>query len=256
MPPVVTRERETRFLEGAEIRMEADESHISGYLARFDVWSEKIMWFRERVRPGAFTKTLQESDVRCTFNHTPSLILGRMSAKTMEVSEDAVGLRFRTKLPDTSYARDLRESIKRGDVTGCSFTFDVIKDSWSEDQKERDLSEVRLYEGGPVTFPAYPQTEVSVRAALMSSGIELADVLAVIKRTECWASRDRRSIEEAIATLRSYLPADEPVSEDHSAVPSVPEPARDDHSGHAYLRMMMRRLDIAVAESEIERSGV
>lgn len=248
MPPIVTPNRETRFLDGAEIRMEDDEQHISGYLAKFNTWSEKLGWFREQILPGAFKKTLKESDVRCTFNHTPSLILGRTSAKTLELDEDKTGLHFRNTLPDTSYARDLRESIRRGDVSGCSFAFDTIKDEWSKDETERSLLEVRLHEGGPVTFPAYPQTEVSLRAALMSSGVELADVLAYIKRSKDFASRDRRSLEEAIAILRSYLPTDEPASEDHSAEPSQSEPAGDGHSGHARLRMLKRRLELAAAE--------
>lgn len=73
-------------------------------------------------------------------------------------------------LPDTSYANDLAVSVKRGDITGQSFGFHTLEDSWETKKKDgeevniRTLEKVALIDVGPVTFPAYPQTDVAVRA--------------------------------------------------------------------------------------------
>ena len=156
---------ETRFLP-AEMRVASDGT-IEGYAAIFDVWSEVFGWFREKIRPGTFTKTVKESDVRALFNHDSNYVLGRTHADTLELKEDKKGLFFRTKPPDTQWAADLRTSIGRGDIDQASFQFDTLREEWNYDVDpiERELVEVRLYDVSVVTFPAYPQTNVKVRAA-------------------------------------------------------------------------------------------
>jgi phage head maturation protease len=46
-----------------------------------------------------------------------------------------------------------------------SFGFRTITDEWRMDESEtiRELHEVELFDVSPVTFPAYPQTDVSTR---------------------------------------------------------------------------------------------
>lgn len=154
---------ERRF--GGEIRV-AGENTIAGYAAVFNSWSEPLGYFREQIQPGAFAKTLQEqTDVRALINHNSDKPIGRTTNGTLKLWEDDHGLAFEVKLPDTSYAADLRESIKRGDISQNSFAFQAVKDRWSADQKERTLLEVKLIEISPVTFPAYAETSVSARSA-------------------------------------------------------------------------------------------
>lgn len=160
---------ERRFVSPAEVRVIEDEDgqlHIRGYAAVFGAWSEDLGGFREMVEPGAFTKTIQESDVRSLWNHDCNYVLGRTSSGTLALFVDQRGLGYDVVPPDTQWARDLVTSIRRGDVNGSSFGFDVIKDRWEQDQDgnaRRHLMEVRLYDLGPVTFPAYPQTSVEAR---------------------------------------------------------------------------------------------
>lgn len=154
---------ERRFIP-AELRAD-NEGRIEGYAAVFDVWTE-IWRFKEKVRRGAFSKTIKESDIRALFNHSSNYVLGRKKAGTLDLAEDDHGLYFRTKPPSVDWANGLLESIRRGDVDGASFSFDTIHDEWHsvDGVDERELIEVRLYDVGPVTFPAYEQTQVSVRA--------------------------------------------------------------------------------------------
>lgn len=161
-------------IEGVELRAETNTegaTTISGYAARFNSWSEDLGGFRERIKPGAFSKALMTSDVRLLYNHdSNNLPLGR-TPKTLRLSEDTKGLRFEGDLPDTQLAKDLTIAIQRGDITGNSFSFTVAEngDEWREKEgvTSRTITEFKeLFDIGPVVFPAYdsPKVKVSQRS--------------------------------------------------------------------------------------------
>ena len=156
---------EIRFL--GELRVEGDHKPmITGYAAVFNSKSEDLGGFREYVKPGAFTKTLKESDVRALVNHDPNYVLGRTKNGTLKMKEDNLGLHFEVEPPNTGWARDLMTQIKRGDIDQASFGFKTIKDDWRQEDGEnvRDLQECRLYDVSVVTQPAYSQTSVACRS--------------------------------------------------------------------------------------------
>jgi hypothetical protein len=149
--------------------------HIRGYAAVFDSLSLPLnLWgptpVREKVRPGAFAKTLRESDIRALMNHDPNYVLGRNKAGTLALKEDAKGLAVDITPPDTQWARDLAVSMRRGDVNQMSFQFKTIRDEWENGHdamgaeiKNHTLIETRLYDVSVVTFPAYPATSAGLR---------------------------------------------------------------------------------------------
>ena len=142
---------------------------IEGHAAVFDSWSETlggIFPFKEKVRKGAFEESIGRDDIRALFNHDPNCVLGRNRAGTLELVEDDVGLRVRITPPDTSWARDITTSIRRGDISQMSIGFVVEDDEWSSKDgiDTRELKKVRLFDVSPVTFPAYTATDVGVRA--------------------------------------------------------------------------------------------
>jgi HK97 family phage prohead protease len=120
------------------------------------------MWgVTEIISRTAFNKTLvDKTEVRALVNHDDGKILGSTKSGTLELESTDTGLVCRCILPDTSYARDLFEVIRRGDVKTMSFGFIPIK--WDEDAKgkTRTLREVELKEiSFGVVFPAYPETD-------------------------------------------------------------------------------------------------
>lgn len=139
---------------------------IIGHAAVFNRMSEDLGWFREKVAPGAFSAGLAGADVRALFNHDPNIVLGRTRAKTLTVQEDAVGLLVEITPPDTQGARDVLAMIERGDVSQMSFGFITQRDEWDKttDPPTRTLLQVELFDVSPVTFPAYPDTDVAVRS--------------------------------------------------------------------------------------------
>jgi len=122
-------------------------------------------YFRERIMPGAFAKSLT-GDVRALYNHDSAAILGRTAAKTLRLRDDANALSFELDLPDTQVGRDLAVSVERGDVAGSSFGFRVTKQEWDEtgNLPLRSVLEAELYEISPCGDPAYADTSLALRS--------------------------------------------------------------------------------------------
>lgn len=144
---------------------------IGGYGAVFDSPTVICDYFREVIAPGAFAKAILECDVRALFNHDANYVLGRNVSKTLVLSEDEKGLLWRASPPDTSWARDLAVSIDRGDISGCSFSFNPIIEEWDYAgvMPTRTLIEVELYDVSVVTYPAYDDTSVALRTLQRSA---------------------------------------------------------------------------------------
>lgn len=147
--------------EQREFRMESAEyegNTIRGYAAVYNSDSEWMGGFYEQIEAGAFDSVL-DNDVRAYFNHDENLLLGRVSSGTLRISTDKRGLFYEVDLPNTTYANDLVELMKRGDVNQSSFAFLIEKDRWEQRDgiTYRIIEKVsRLLDVSPVAQPAYP----------------------------------------------------------------------------------------------------
>lgn len=161
-------ERRTVTLDSIEVRAADGDKppKIMGHAAVFNMPAD-IGGFREQIAPGAFTEAIGRDDVRALFNHDPNFVLGRNKSGTLRMSEDAKGLAIEIDPPDTQWARDLTVSIQRGDISQMSFGFCAEAQTWEEAADgtiTRTLNKVQLFDVSPVTYPAYAQTDVAVRA--------------------------------------------------------------------------------------------
>ena len=182
--------QELRHFEfsGVEIeKRDMNEPKIIGYAAVFNQLSEKLGWFREKIQPGAFTESILNDDIRALFNHDTSFVLGRNKASTLVLSEDDRGLKIEIIPPSTTWASDFMVSLQRGDINQMSFGFMTLSDSWEtiEGEEVRTLKKAKLVEVSPVTFPAYPQTEVALRSKERWSG-------AIKPEAELWKASFRK----------------------------------------------------------------
>ncbi|MCS2609377.1 HK97 family phage prohead protease [Halomonas dongshanensis] len=146
---------------------------LYGYAARFDAPTQ-LDGFSERIRPGAFTRTLASKDapnVRAIYEHDGRALLGRAGSGSLRLHEDDQGLAFELDLPDTQLGRDVATLVKRGDVHGCSFGFIAQGESW--EGETRVLEDVDLLEVTITATPAYDTTSVQVRGK-QPRGIRLA----------------------------------------------------------------------------------
>lgn len=149
-------------------REDSNDLIIEGYFAVFNSNYEIFAGMSESIAPGAFKNTLAD-DIRALVNHDTTLVLGRTSAHTLELREDEHGLWGRIVInPNDSDAVNLYERVKRGDVSQCSFGFDILSEE-TEFSDNGDvhwtIKEVKLYEVSCCTFPAYEQTNIDARSA-------------------------------------------------------------------------------------------
>ncbi len=109
------------------------------------------------VKPGAFTKTLKENrdQIKVLFNHGRDPSIGEKPLGTiLDLRQDKKGLYAEVRVSDTSYGKDVIELVRDGALDAMSIQFETTQEKFNDDLSERYLEQVRLYEFGPVTFPA------------------------------------------------------------------------------------------------------
>jgi HK97 family phage prohead protease len=152
----------------------------------FETWYEINSWwegrFLERTVRGAFKRTIAAHNkarnadahqIITLFNHGQDFHIGDKILGSIEsLSEEPDSPLSVVRLFDTSFNRDLLPGLRAG-VYGSSFMFRVVKDEWNnepgvsehnpEGLPERTLKELRVFEAGPVTFPANPDATSGMR---------------------------------------------------------------------------------------------
>jgi HK97 family phage prohead protease len=186
--------REYRYLvRPVELRADGDAGRrMAGHAAVFNVDqpigpASNPYWI-ERIAPGAFRQSIEQDDVRALFNHDANIVLGRNRAGTLRMVEDEIGLAVEIIPPDTQAGRDLLVSIERGDITQMSFGFYSRRQMWEEladGSVRRTLQEVELFDVSPVTYPAFPATDIQVREARAAGllGASDAEARAAVARS-------------------------------------------------------------------------
>mgnify|MGYP000020558145 CR=1 FL=1 len=163
-----------------ELRADADSDGftLEGYAAVFDDATRIDSWegkFDETLAAGAFAKTIQERTPVLQFDHGRDVATGSVPIGSIEVlREDDKGLFVRARLHDNARVEPIRQAIASTAIDGMSFRFRVIREAWDEsgDVPLRTISEVELFELGPVVFPAYESTSVGVRSLLGDLGTD------------------------------------------------------------------------------------
>jgi HK97 family phage prohead protease len=149
-----------------ELRVDLSaDRKIRGIAIVFNSRSVDLGGFTEVIMPEAVDRTLREGlDVRALVDHDSSKILGRTRSGTLSLRKGRKGLEIEIDPPNTTAARDILESLDRGDVTGMSFSFRTIEDDWRMEDGAplREVRDMTISEVSVVTFPAYPATDVQV----------------------------------------------------------------------------------------------
>lgn len=177
----------------SEVRItnNGEKPRIEGYFAVFNSNYEIEKGYSESIAPGAFTDELH-ADVRALIDHESRLVLGRTTAATLELREDEHGLWGGIDInPNDTEAMNLYARVQRGDVSQCSFGFNIL----DEEHEEREdgthhftIRKVKLYEVSCCTFPAYEDTAISARKA---------DIAEIEKRkADVWREETRKKLKE------------------------------------------------------------
>lgn len=161
---------------------EADGLTLDGYAAVFNSPTTIASWdgeFIEDIAPGAFKRSIRAKTPVLQFDHGHHPLIGSLPIGSIrKLAEDSHGLHVVARVFDNWLTQPLRDAIAEKAITGMSFRFSVIKETNTikGDKNYRTLNEVKLYELGPVVFPAYADTSVALR----SLARHLPDLTALI----------------------------------------------------------------------------
>ena len=144
---------------------------ISGTGIVFNSESRDLGGFHEVILPQALKGVIMKSDICAWLNHNQDRgILARCNkgVGTLDLVADSEGLKYSFEAPHTALGDELIENLKRGDISGSSFSFTVAKggDSWTrKDGKAiRTISQFeKLFDVSPCYNPAYESTTVALR---------------------------------------------------------------------------------------------
>jgi HK97 family phage prohead protease len=182
---------------------------LIGRAASYNVLSRDLGGWREILATNCFDDALaaRDLDVRATINHDPDKLLGRTVSGTLQVSTDTKGLNYRVNLPNVSYARDIAELCKRGDIRDSSFAFTVDADGqkWSQipdpDSDTGVLIELRtitriseLFDVSVVGSAAYPRTSASLASRALPPGTPIEVRNRITSRTRRSDTEDSQCV--------------------------------------------------------------
>lgn len=239
---------------------EGDGRTLSGYAAVFGQETEIDSWegmFTETIRKGAFRKSIRENTPVMQFDHGRHPLIGSLPIGRIEqLREDDQGLFTEARITDNWLMQPVRDAIAEGSVDGMSFRFEVVREEWRDNAGKlvkadevfdllwrpgergplkRELIELKVRELGPVVFPAYAGTSVSVRARGMASAVLDDDQLTrEIRRS---LARDaaapqvpedpelRRDVARALLFDRN----DAPPADGHPSTPTTDTPPEPGH---------------------------
>jgi len=247
----MNKNRERRFTGNCELRAIAPETggraKIAGHAAVFNSLSEELWGFREQIAPGAFGLALGKSDIRALLNHDPNFVLGRTKNGTLRVQEDETGLAVEIDPPETAWADDLLVSIGRGDISQMSFAFRVGEESW-ETVDGIDIRTIlsfdEIFDVSPVTYPAYPDTDVSLREGVDPRELDAAVVSACRRMRQ--QPEDTAIMREYLRILRFLI--------DSPAQPNGESEVPQDGPRARSLNQIMCRLRVLELEQSIEET--
>lgn len=198
----VIREDLLRSASFTALRAEGDQESgdgrtLTGYAAVFETPTLIDSWegtFYEKIRKGAFRKSIRERTPVMQFDHGHHPLIGSIPiGRISELREDDDGLYVSGRLSDNWLIQPLRDAIAEESIDGMSFRFTVIREEWRDsagkllkddaeimqllwrpDERgplERTLTEVKVHELGPVVWPAYAETSVGVRARSLAAAV-------------------------------------------------------------------------------------
>lgn len=182
---------------------EGDGRSLTGYAAVFGQDTEIDSWeghFTETIRKGAFRKTIRESTPVMQFDHGRHPLIGSLPIGSItDLREDEQGLYVEGRITDNWLMQPVRDAIAEGSVNGMSFRFEVVREEWRDVNGKlvkpeevldllwmpgdrgplrRELIELKCRELGPVVFPAYAGTAVSVRGRGVAGELIRSDDIA------------------------------------------------------------------------------
>lgn len=221
---------------------DTDGLTLEGYAAVFDsptrIANAYEGDFMEKIVKGAFARAVrQQPGPVVQFDHGQHPLLGSIPiAALTSMREDDKGLYVSARIHDNWLTEPVRDAIKSKAISGMSFRFRPAPggEEWNATRDERTLTDVDVFELGPVVFPAYEGTAVSVRSQKLAAALQDEEIrhdlaLALLLEPAVDGSESDRPVEgpsDEDEPRNTAGPEDTPPLEGGQSEASAPNPAR------------------------------
>lgn len=256
---------------------------LDGYAAVFNRVTVIDSWegrFKEQVAPGAMKKSFRERKPVIQFDHGRHSLIGSIPiAHVVSVAEEVDpvrapegGAHVVARLHDNWLIQPVRDAIASESIDGMSFRFEVVREqwhdadgkritdeavlrgllraTWDDDYPEdelpvRTLVELKVRELGPVVFPAYDDTSVSVRSKVIDlSRLDDPDQRSLLAKAVLMADQVEKGAEPASPQTTDDRSAG-PHEDELNDTPQATSDEAGEHESQQRRERIRRMRDIA-----------
>jgi HK97 family phage prohead protease len=176
----MTDQTHTRTVDFELIRSEGDGLTLRGYAAVFNTPTEISDWkgtYTEQMGPTAFDRAIRQNPRPVMqFDHGQHPLLGSIpiGVYTTMRADTGKGLYLEGPVHNNWLTEPVRDAINSGAISGMSIRFSVPDggEDFDPATNTRTINDLVLYEAGPVVFPAYTTTSVSLRSQQLAEALE------------------------------------------------------------------------------------
>jgi HK97 family phage prohead protease len=225
-------ERRTRGVQGLELRSgDAGVLRMTGYASLTNspyAVTDFLGEYQETIQRGAFSNAVGTDDVRLLLNHD-GLPLARTKSGTLSLDEDERGLRIDAQLDgDSPQVQSIASAMKRGDLDQMSFAFQALRQAWSPDYMQRNISEVKLFDVSVVTYPANPATSAALRSTKVEESQRLSLILRELREGKTFSAENQKQLASLLASISQIDDIVDEWQPKLAEMLGVPNPDKDD----------------------------
>lgn len=248
-------------LKDIQLDYNSEQRKLGGYINVVERASETLYskqrgkWFKETIKAGTFTRALQKNDsIPMLLEHDWDKQIAHTADGTLELREDAIGLRFDAIVDEETF-----NEIQRRNITSCSFGMRVNEqeyESVNPKLEKRYISNIDLFEVSLVANPAYVGSLVEQRnmekaledmeketvETVEETVVESKEELVEEVRTE--KEEESETVDTDVEEQKEEESTDEEVEEVEEEVSNSDSPEEDDKEE--------RTVDIDTTSSDIK----
>ena len=228
--------KQRKFLSVAELDVDYTQRIIQGYFSKFS--PDQI---GDLTRKGTFTKTIKDrgprdtpmgvrSKIKMGFNH------GEVIGLPILIKEDDTGAYFEGRVDEHELGDRILTRVKSGSLDSCSFEYREINSIPVNNDKSvrKILTEVKLYEIGPVDYPMHEDASITGLKSKKSIG-EAADRLLSLLRVKTEDYSDITSLKYLLDELQDLYSETTVKAAVEAAIEEAPPAVKSQPTGQRIL---------------------
>lgn len=253
-------------LKDIQLDFNGEQRKIGGYINVTERESETLYsqkrnrWFKETMKKGVFTRALQKNDsIPLLLEHDWDKQLAHTANGTLELREDAIGLRFDAVVSEETFA-----DIQARSISACSFGFRVNEEMLEEVNpklEKRYVTNIDLFEVSLVANPAYTGSLVEQRN-LEEALQEIEEVEEESKEVEEERAKEKskedkesKETESEKEDVKDEKESDTDETKDEESKEESKEKSEEEEESEKEKKKEQRAVDIDTTSSDVKEDA-